>query len=114
MTQAPASFGATDSTRSEVLSVARQVAVIVRRVIPDPAYRVFLFGSWALGKARARSDIDVGIEGPSPVDPAAMLQIRDACDTLSTLFTVDVVDVARLAPTVRYLATSRVIGLEEG
>ena len=37
---------------------------IVRRYVPDTAYRVFVFGSRAAGKAHERSDIDIGIEGP--------------------------------------------------
>lgn len=96
----------------EVLAVARQVAAIVRRVMRDPAYRVFLFGSWASGDARERSDIDIGIEGPGPVDPEAMLEIRAACETLPTLYTIEVVDFAQLAPDFRKEAKSRVLELE--
>ena len=84
----------------EVWSVARQVAAIVRRVTGD-AYRVFLFGSWASGEARERSDIDIGIDGPAPVAPAAMFEIRDACDALPTLYTIEVVDFAGIAPDFR-------------
>ena len=85
----------------EVWFVARQVATIVRRVTGDPAYRVFVFGSWVSGKARERSDIDIGIAGSGLVDPAAMFEIRDACDTLPTLYTIEVVDFARVAPDFR-------------
>lgn len=97
---------------TEVLSVARQVAAIVRRVIGDPAYRVFLYGSWASGKARDRSDIDIGIEGPASVEPSAMLKIREACESLPTLYTVEVVDLARVAPAFRQVAKSSIVELE--
>ena len=80
----------------EVLSVARRVAAIVREVTGDPAYRTFLFGSWASGAARDRSDIDIGIEGPVEVRPAAMVEIREACDALPTLYTIELVDLARV------------------
>ena len=80
----------------DIVSVARQVAAIVRRVTGDPAYRTFLFGSWASEKARERSDIDIGILGPRSVDPASMLEIRSACEALPTLYTVDLVDFARV------------------
>ena len=40
---------------------------MIRRHVPDPAYRVFLFGSRATGSAGERSDIDIGIDGPAPV-----------------------------------------------
>jgi len=63
-------------TDPEVLSVARRVAAIVREVTGDPAYRTLLFGSWASGEPRERSDIDIGIEGPAEVRPAAMVEIR--------------------------------------
>lgn len=96
----------------KVLAVARQIATIVRRVTGDPAYKVFLFGSWASGEARERSDIDIGIEGPAPVDPKAMLEIREACEALPTLYTVEVVDFARVAPDFRREAKSRILELE--
>lgn len=95
----------------EVLAVARQVMAIVRRIIADPAYRVFLFGSWATGTARERSDIDIGIEGPAPVDPGAMIEIREACGRLRTLRTVDIVDFSRLARDIRESAAAHVLDL---
>ncbi len=81
-----------------MLAIARQVAGIVRRVLGDPAYRVLLFGSWVAGEAAPRSDIDIGIEGPTPVPPPAMVAIRDACEALSTLRAVDLVDLNRVGP----------------
>lgn len=78
----------------EALDVARRVAAIVRRATGDSRYRVLVFGSWASGRAAARSDIDIGILGPAPIDPRAMVEIREACEGLPTLRTVDVVDLA--------------------
>lgn len=85
----------------EILAVARRVAAIVRRVTGDSRYRVMLFGSWAAGHATARSDIDIGILGPCEVEPAAMLEIREAYDALPTLHTIDLVDLATVATGVR-------------
>ena len=93
----------------EVLAIARQVAGIARRVLGDPAYRVLLFGSWVTGEAAPRSDIDIGIEGPAPVPPPAMVAIRDACDVLSTLRTVDLVDLARVSPGFREGLVTRLV-----
>lgn len=104
--------GASRPAPPEVLSVARQVAAIVRRVTGDPAYRVFLFGSWASGKARQRSDIDIGIEGTARVSPAAMLEIREACEALSTLYTIEVVDFAQVAPEFYRAATTGRLDVE--
>lgn len=91
----------------EVLAIARQVAGIVRQVLDDPAYRVYLFGSWVSGEAAARSDVDIGIEGPTPVSPVAMAKIREACDSLSTLRTVDIVDLGGVAPGFRASLVAR-------
>ncbi len=96
----------------EVLTVARQVATIVRQTTRNPAYRVFVFGSWASGKARRRSDIDIGIEGPDPVDPPAMFEIREACEALPTLYTLDLIDFARVSPLFRKHATSEIFEVE--
>jgi predicted nucleotidyltransferase len=92
-------------TPPEVLEMARRVAVIVRAVTGDPAYRVLLFGSWAAGDARSRSDIDLGIDGPRPLDPGTMLAIRDACDRLPTLYTIDLVDLRAVPPAFREAVT---------
>ena len=79
---------------ARVQEIVRQVAQIVERATDGLSFQVRLFGSWASGNARPRSDIDIAIDGPKPVDPVRMTQIREACDRLPTLFTVDLVDLA--------------------
>ena len=101
------------SSRAEVLVVAREVAAIVRALTNDSRYRVFLFGSWVSGRARERSDIDVGIEGLGPVPAPVMQEIREACERLATLYTVDVVDVGALPCAIRGPLKSRILDLEE-
>ena len=90
-----------------IASVGREVTAIVKRTAGD-AYRVFLFGSWASGDAHERLDIDIGIDGPTRVDPSAMLEIRDACERLPTLYRVDLVDLAQVTPDFR--ASARELG----
>lgn len=97
---------------SAVLSVAREVAGIVRRQVGDPVYRVVLFGSWAQGAARERSDVDIGIDGPTPVDPVTLQEIREACERLPTLYTIDLVDFATLSPAVRERARTAVVPID--
>ena len=104
--------GVDPAAESEVLAVAREVARIARRVLRDRQYRVFLYGSWVSGGARPRSDIDIGIAGPEPVDPSAMQQIREASDVLPTLYSVEIVDFARAPATFRAEATARTLELE--
>ena len=74
----------------------------------DPAYRVFLFGSRAEGTAHERSDIDIGIDGPAPVPAAVMAQIREELEEAPTLYTVEVVDFARVTDNFKAVARHRV------
>ena len=98
----------------DVLSVVRDVAAIVKRVTNDPAYRVVLFGSWASGTPRTRSDIDIGIQGPQRIDPVTLQAIRVACDALPTLYTLDLVDLAVLPSTIREAALANAIVVDAG
>jgi len=77
-----------------VTHIVEQVAAIVERVTGDPSFRVRLFGSWASGKAMPHSDIDIAIDGPVPVSVEQLAAIREACDRLPTLYTIDLVDLA--------------------
>jgi uncharacterized protein len=88
--------------------VARFAAGVVRRHVPNPAYRVFLFGSRASGTAHERSDIDIGIEGPAPVPRQVIAAIEDELDEAPTLYTVEVVDFARVSETFRQVAHQRI------
>jgi predicted nucleotidyltransferase len=74
--------GSRHAPPSDILALARQVAGIVRRATRSPGYRVFLFGSHVSGEAGPRSDIDIGIEGPAPLDADVMQAIREACERL--------------------------------
>jgi predicted nucleotidyltransferase len=64
---------------------AKFASLVIRRHLPDPAYRIFLFGSRASGSAVERSDIDIGIEGPAPLPHAALAAIQDELEEAPTL-----------------------------
>jgi type I restriction enzyme S subunit len=81
---------------------------VIRRHVPDPAYRVFLFGSRATGSASERSDIDIGIEGPVPVSRAALAAIHEELEEAPTLYTIEVVDFARVSEKFRRVAEQRI------
>jgi len=87
---------------------AKFAASVVRRHLPDPAYRIFLFGSRASAKARERSDIDIGVEGPTPVPRQALAAIHEELDEAPTLYTIDVVDFARVSERFRQVARHRI------
>ena len=101
-----------DGVRDEVAQVCRAAAEIVHRTLADRAYRVLLFGSWASGGAGERSDIDIGIAGPAPVDSAALCEIREAVENLPTVYTVDVVDLQRVDPDFRSVVMAGAIEVE--
>ena len=94
---------------SDPADAAKFAAEVIRRHIPDPTYRVFLFGSRAVGSAAERSDIDIGIEGPAPVPRPALAAIHDDLEEAPTLYTIDVVDFRRVPENFRRLAQQRVL-----
>ena len=94
---------------SDPADAAKFAAEVIRRHIPDPAYRVFLFGSRAVGSAAERSDIDIGIEGPAPVPRPALAAINGELEEAPTLYTIDVVDFRRAPENFRRLAQQRVL-----
>jgi predicted nucleotidyltransferase len=83
-------------------------AAVVRRHLPDPAYRIFLFGSRADATAHPRSDIDIGIEGPSPVTREMLASIEEELEEAPTLYTSDVVDFGRAPEKFRRVASRQV------
>jgi predicted nucleotidyltransferase len=95
-------------TLRSATEAATYAAAMVRRHLPDPAYRVSLFGSRAEGTAHPRSDIDIGIEGPAPVPRKAMALIEEELEEAPTLYTIEVVDFARVPDNFRRVAVRRI------
>jgi predicted nucleotidyltransferase len=93
---------------SNPLDAAKFAASVIRRHVPDPAYRVFLFGSRATGSAGERSDIDIGIEGPAAVSRAALAAIHDELEEAPTLYTIEVVDFKRVPEKFRRVADRQI------
>lgn len=63
--------------------------------------RVLLFGSRASGKARPRSDFDLGVMGDEPLPLEDFYAIEDQLDALPTLYKIDWVDLNRASPRFR-------------
>lgn len=91
-----------------VPEVKRAVADIIMSRLPPGGYRVFFFGSRVSGRARDRSDIDVGIEGPAEVPTRVLAEIKERVDDLPTLYTVDIVDFKRVSPGFRRVAKEHI------
>ena len=61
--------------------------------------KAWVFGSRATGRARPYSDLDILIPSPVPLDWRARADLQDAFEASNLPFRVDVVEEARLAPT---------------
>lgn len=60
-------------------------------------YKVVLFGSRASGRARPRSDYDLGVMGARPLPLKDFYAIEDALEDLPTLYRIDWVDLMRVS-----------------
>lgn len=96
--------GLTEKLKEDILSV-------VARHLDLGKYKVFIFGSRATGGGSDRSDIDIGIEGNSPVSTEIMSRIRDELESLPTIYTIDVVDLAYVSNDFRRIALEKVVPL---
>lgn len=84
------------------------IVTIVSRYLDLRNYRIFFFGSRVAGKGGDRSDIDVGVEGDSPIPFHIMYRIRDEIDTLPTMYTIEIVDFQRVSQDFRHVALQHV------
>ena len=64
-------------------------------------YKIVLFGSRAAGRAGIRSDFDVGVIGEKPMPLDLFYRIEDKLEALPTLYSIDWVDLSRVAPAFR-------------
>lgn len=84
---------------------------IVRKHLPDPAYRVFIFGSRAEGTNRKFSDVDIGILGPRPVPNQTLFKIEDELEESDIPYLVQVIDFATVEEKFKKIAMSATISL---
>lgn len=94
----------TDQQTAEVCDILRSVLVQapLQPHIQPPVgttIKAWVFGSRATGRARPYSDLDILISSPAPLDWRARADLQDAFEASNLPFRVDVVEEARLAPT---------------
>lgn len=70
-------------------------------------YQIILFGSRVGGGARPASDFDIGIKGEKPLASEIFSDIEDALESLPTLYKIELVDLNRVTPAFREMATSK-------
>ena len=78
--------------RAEVQPLVDEVVRVVCDHVHGEHVRLYLFGSWAQGRALPVSDLDIALDTGMPIDPATILQITESLDELPTLRKVDLVD----------------------
>ncbi len=81
-----------------------QLKEITGRYLDLSQFRLFFFGSRVSGTGDDRSDIDIGIDGPTPVSFEAMRKIREDIEELPMLYKLDVVDFKQTSSTFQKVA----------
>lgn len=78
--------------KTTIQQLYQEIATTIFQHVDPRTHRVFIFGSRARGDNSERSDIDIGIEGPTKIPGYTMTNIREALDLLPTLLSFDVID----------------------
>ena len=87
--------GHRNPARGNIAEVQPLLEKVIRAVcdhIDEKRLRMYLFGSWARGRALPISDLDIALDTGKPIEPAIFMKIADALDELPTLRRVDVLD----------------------
>ncbi len=90
------------------VDLRRAIRDAVRKHLDLALYEVFIFGSEASGTGTGRSDIDIGIRGPEPLDKVTFLRIREELEKLRTLRAFDVVDFTIVDPSFAEVALRKI------
>lgn len=85
-------------TETQDLADVRRIVLYGLRNYPA---KVYLFGSWAKGKACKTSDIDVAVFPSTPLPPGVLSKIRETLEESRVLYKVDVVDLTATDPLFR-------------
>lgn len=78
-----------------------EVRRIVHAGLRGISARVYLFGSWAVGRARRTSDIDVAILHGAPLPRGLLSGIREELDNSCVIYSVDLVDPSQASEELR-------------
>ncbi|HCU24536.1 MAG TPA: nucleotidyltransferase domain-containing protein [Deltaproteobacteria bacterium] len=78
-----------------------EVRSILFNSLPKHSVRIYLFGSWARGKAQRISDIDVGIWPLQALPPAQLSRLREQFEESHIPYPVEIVDLSTVSPEFR-------------
>ena len=89
------------------------VAKILNEIVPEA--EVFVFGSRAIGPAKAHSDLDLAIrEKNGPVDNGDMQKLKMAFEESDLPYRVDVVDLLSVSDEFRAIVEKQAVPLRTG
>ena len=86
--------------------ILQKIKSIVRAQL-SPEYKLFLFGSRAMGTASNVSDYDIGIEGPEEVPFSILSSLQNAMSDLNIFQSVDIVDFTSVEDDFYTIATKK-------
>ena len=88
--------------------VKKDIELVIKECLPQPHYKVFIFGSRANGKADSRSDIDIGIDAGEEIKDGTLNMIRERLDDLPILQKFDVVDFSSVEEKFKKVALEKI------
>lgn len=91
--------------------VLDHIRAIVRKHIPDSSFKLFVFGSRAVGSAKKYSDYDIGLEGNAPVPLGVLGEISADLEESDIPYHVDVVDFYEIDQVFRTIAFQKIQSL---
>jgi len=84
--------------------LAKEIIEITGKYLDLASFRVLFFGSRVSESGNERSDIDIGIDGPTPVPPAVLSEIKEEVENLPTLYKIEIVDFRQVSEDFRTVA----------
>ena len=90
----------------DYVSLAKEIVLFH---LPKNEFRVFLFGSRAVGNSKPKSDIDIGIWGKEQIPIKAKIKIEEAIEESIIPFKVDLVDFTFVDETFKKYALQKII-----
>jgi predicted nucleotidyltransferase len=82
---------------------------IVLRHIDTHNYKVFLFGSRAVGNVSKFSDLDIGVMGKKPLDPRTIFEMEHELAESLVPYKVDIVDFFYVDQAFKKMALKKII-----
>lgn len=92
-------------------SVIASIKKITFRFLDPKDFKVFIFGSRALGTNRKFSDIDLGIESEKEIPVGLKFEMEEAFENSDLPYKVDIVDFSKVSEDFKNIAKKKVIDL---